>query len=117
MTALKSPAERTAVSPLDQLGGPALDVALRFPPSVQPMVGELLVQLRLKCGSLAQGTIHGGYLVTSPAIWRTVRELSRAEIVDACRRVERTFPAFQLNGTDVQPVHVRIEHLLLEAQR
>jgi hypothetical protein len=34
------------------------------------------------------------------------------ELIEACRRVERTFPDFQVPGTDAYPIHVRIAYLL-----
>jgi hypothetical protein len=99
-------------SVLDAWGGPAVELASRFPISVRPVVGELICQLRLKCGSYGQGTVPRGYQPTSPVGWRTLREVSPAELIDACRRVERAFPQFHLNGSDAQSVHTRIEFLL-----
>jgi hypothetical protein len=107
MTATVAP----ATSPLDVPGGPLLELAVRAPESTRPIVGELLQQLRVACGSAERATCHG-YLTTSPSGWRTLRQVPARELVDAIRRTEWSWPAFRLPGSDQQPVHVRVEHFL-----
>lgn len=109
--ATEAPVVPDPPNPLDRLGGPSLDLALNAPASQQAMIAELLLQLRVRCGSLARA--ERGYVTTSPAAWRRLRDVSPAELVDACRRTERSFPTFAPPGTDVQRIHTRIGHLLL----
>jgi hypothetical protein len=113
VTAVEVP---THVDPLDRLGGPDLDLVVNAPASVSVTVGELLLQLRIVCSSLVKA--ERGHVVTSPAGWRTLRDVSPAQLVDACRRTERLCPGFRLPGSDAQPVHARIRDLLqrLEAE-
>jgi hypothetical protein len=101
----------TGPSPLDRLGGPDLELASRAHPSIRPAIGELVTQLRVCCGSLVVSTRARSYSVASPAEWRTLRQCSDGELIEAIRRVQRDHPAFALPG-DGLSVHRRVEHLL-----
>jgi hypothetical protein len=67
--------------------------------------------LRVACGSLVLSTRARAYSISSPGVWRTLRQTPDGELVEAVRRVQRCHPDFTLPGAG-QTVHRRIEYLL-----
>jgi len=102
-------------SPLDAIGGPPLELGIHLRPDLRAAIGELLVQLRVVCNSMAPSDHPRAYCVTSPGTWRSLREVSEAELCDAIRKAQRFCPALTIPGDGLSAAR-RIEALLEKLQ-